>query len=57
MQGVKWVVTTIRDALSGLHFTIEDMIAEGDKVVTLWTARETHQDHELLGTYLPQESN
>jgi hypothetical protein len=33
-EGVKWVVTTLRNAFSGLYFTIEDMIAENDKVVT-----------------------
>jgi predicted ester cyclase len=30
------------------HFTIEDVIAEGDKVVTRWTARGTHKG-ELQG--------
>jgi predicted ester cyclase len=26
-----------------MHITVEDQIAEGDKVVTRWTARGTHQ--------------
>lgn len=30
-------------AVPDLHFTIEDQIAEGDKVVTRWTARGTHK--------------
>lgn len=30
-----------------LHLTIEDMIAEGDKVVTRWTARGTHQGEAM----------
>jgi steroid delta-isomerase-like uncharacterized protein len=29
--------------LPDIHFTIEDMIAEGDTVVVRWTARGTHQ--------------
>jgi steroid delta-isomerase-like uncharacterized protein len=29
--------------LPDLHFTIEDMIAEGETVVVRWTARGTHQ--------------
>ena len=29
--------------LAGMHFTIEDMVAEGDTVVVRWTARGTHQ--------------
>jgi predicted ester cyclase len=35
-------------ALADLYFKIEDMIAEGDKVVTRWTASGKHQG-ELLG--------
>jgi predicted ester cyclase len=30
-----------RWAAAGLHVTIEEMIAEGDKVATRWTWRET----------------
>ena len=30
-------------AFPDLHFTIEDMLAEGDQVVTRWTLRGTHQ--------------
>ena len=29
--------------LPNIHFTIEDMIAEGETVVVRWTARGTHQ--------------
>ena len=38
--------------LPNIHFTIEDMIAEGETVVVRWTARGTHQgDWEMeLGT-------
>ena len=38
--------------LPNIHFTIEDMIAEGDTVVARWTARGAHQgDWEMeLGT-------
>jgi len=31
------------------HYTIEDQIAEGDKVMTRWSARGTHQG-PLMGT-------
>lgn len=31
-----------------LHFNVEDVIAEGDKVVARWTATATHQG-ELMG--------
>ena len=31
-----------RAAFPGTNFTVEDQIAEGDRVVTRWTARGTH---------------
>lgn len=37
-----------RSAYPDTHFTVEDQIAEGDKVVTRWTGRGTHQG-ELMG--------
>lgn len=39
----KQFVLMYRSAIPDLHITIEDQIAEGDKVVTRWTARGTHQ--------------
>jgi steroid delta-isomerase-like uncharacterized protein len=46
MQGLEQYrpfVSGYLSAFPDLHFTIEDQIAEGDKVVTRWTARGTHQ--------------
>ncbi|HJR21506.1 MAG TPA: ester cyclase [Dongiaceae bacterium] len=42
-EGAKQFVTMFRTAFPDLHFTIEDQIAEGDMVVTRWTARGTHR--------------
>ena len=42
-EGIKQLVTMNRTAFPDLHFTIEDQIAEGDKVVTRWMAGGTHQ--------------
>lgn len=47
-EGMKEFVTTYRTALPDYHCVIEDQIAEGDKVVTRWTFRGTH-DRELMG--------
>lgn len=47
-EGIKWVVTMFRNAIPDLHFLIEDMIAEGDKVVTRYLSYGTHQG-ELMG--------
>jgi steroid delta-isomerase-like uncharacterized protein len=35
-------VAALRDAFPDVHITIEDQVAEGDRVVTRWTARGTH---------------
>jgi steroid delta-isomerase-like uncharacterized protein len=42
-DGAKQYVAMMRAAFPDLHFTIEDQIAEGDMVVTRWSARGTHQ--------------
>jgi len=47
-EGSKQLVTVYRNAFPDVHFTIDDQIAEGDKVVTRWTAHGTHQG-ELVG--------
>ena len=47
-EGSKQLVTVYRNAFPDVHFTIDDQIAEGDKVVTRWSAHGTHQG-ELVG--------
>ena len=47
-EGTKQLVTVYRKAFPDLHFTIDEQIAEGDKVVTRWTAHGTHKG-ELVG--------
>ena len=47
-EGSKQFVTAYRNAFPDVHFTIDDQIAEGDKVMTRWTAQGTHQG-ELAG--------
>jgi steroid delta-isomerase-like uncharacterized protein len=48
LEGFKALVSMYRSALPDLRVPIEDLIAEGDRVVTRWTARGTHQG-ELMG--------
>lgn len=43
---LKQYVATLREAFPDLQLTIDDQIADGDRVVTRWTARGTH-----LGTF------
>jgi steroid delta-isomerase-like uncharacterized protein len=47
-EGVKEYVGGLRGAVSDLTVTVDDQVAEGDKVVTRWTAQGTH-DGELMG--------
>ena len=48
VEDSKRFVEMYRNAFPDLHITVEDLIAEGDKVVMRWTARGTHQG-ELMG--------
>ena len=47
-EGFKQFVSIYRTAFPDVHFTIEEQIAEEDKVVNRWTARGTHKG-ELMG--------
>ena len=48
LEGFKGVVSTYRTGFPDLQVPIEDLIAEGDRVVSRWTARGTHQG-EIMG--------
>jgi steroid delta-isomerase-like uncharacterized protein len=48
LEGVKRYVTAYRAAFPDLGVTVEDQLAEEDKVVTRWTVRGTHSG-EFLG--------
>jgi steroid delta-isomerase-like uncharacterized protein len=43
VEAMKEIALFWRQVLPDLHFTIEDMIAEGETLVVRWTARGTHQ--------------
>ena len=47
-EGGRIVVTVYRTAFPNIHFTVDEQIAEGDTVVTRWTATGT-QTGELAG--------
>lgn len=47
-EGFKQFATTYHSAFPEAHFTVEDVIAEGDTVALRWSARATHKG-ELLG--------
>jgi predicted ester cyclase len=41
-EGAKEYVAALRAGFPDIRFTIEDQVAEGDTVVTRWSARGTH---------------
>ena len=41
-EGLKQFVAYLHSGNEGIHFVIEDQVAEGEKVVTRWTATATH---------------
>lgn len=47
-EDVKQIVTIVRTAFPDVHFTLEDMVSEGNKVVVRWTFRGTHE-HDFMG--------
>jgi steroid delta-isomerase-like uncharacterized protein len=48
IAGAEQLIRMYRAAFPDTHMTIEDQVAEGDKVVTRWTATGTHKG-ELMG--------
>ena len=48
LDGLKSFAGTFRGSFPDWHSTVEELIAEGDKVAERWTARGTHRG-ELLG--------
>jgi len=47
-EGVKEYIARLREGIPDLTVTVEDQIADGDKVATRWTAHGTHAG-ELMG--------
>jgi steroid delta-isomerase-like uncharacterized protein len=47
-QGLREAVIGFRSALPDLEFTVDQQVAEGDRVVTAWTATGTHTG-DLMG--------
>lgn len=47
IEGVKLTIGMFVGAFPDMHITVEDLIAEGDRVVARWTLRGTHQGSSL----------
>lgn len=53
-EGTRQFLEMYQSAFPDTQMTVEDQVAEGDKVATRWTARATHQG-ELMG--IPPSGN
>jgi len=47
-KATRQILAAFRSAFPDLNVTTEDIVADGDRVVSRWTARGTHQG-ELMG--------
>jgi steroid delta-isomerase-like uncharacterized protein len=47
-EGQKQIVNLYRGAFTNAHISVEEQLAEGERVATRWTGSGTHQD-ELMG--------
>ena len=43
IEGFRKYMAWIHDSFPGAHFTVDDLIAEGDKVVSLYTLKGTQK--------------
>ena len=41
-DGARQTIALVRGAFPDIHFTLEDVLVDGDKVVVRWTCRATH---------------
>jgi predicted ester cyclase len=46
IEGFKKFMTWIHNSFPGAHFTLDDLIAEGDKVVSFFTMKGTHKSNK-----------
>ena len=46
IEGLKKFITWLHTSFPKIHFTVDDLIAEGDKVVTFWTMKGTHKSNK-----------
>jgi predicted ester cyclase len=48
IEGFKKFVTWLHTSFPDIHFTVDDLIAEGDKVVSFFTMKGTHKSNKQV---------
>jgi predicted ester cyclase len=46
--GLKKFITWLHTSFPNIHFTVDDLIAEGDRVVSFYTMKGTHKSNKQL---------
>ena len=50
IEGFKKFIAWIHDSFPGVHFTLDDLVAEGDKVVSFYTMKGTHKSNKPVNS-------
>lgn len=45
---MKKFITWVHTSFPNIHFTVHDLIAEGDRVVSFWTMKGTHKSNKQM---------
>jgi predicted ester cyclase len=48
IEGLKKFIIWLHTSFPNIHFTVDDLIAEGDRVVSLWTMKGTHKSNKQV---------
>ncbi len=48
IEGLKKFIAWLHTSFPNIHFTVDDLIAEGDRVVSFWTMKGTHKSNKQL---------
>lgn len=48
IEGMKKFITWVHTSFPNIHFTVDDLIAEGDRVVSFYTMKGTHKSNKQL---------
>jgi predicted ester cyclase len=48
IEDMKKFITWVHTSFPNIHFTVNDLIVEGDKVVSFWTMKGTHKSNKQI---------
>ena len=48
IEAMKRFIAWVHTSFPNMHFTVHDLIAEGDKVVSSWTMKGTHKSNKQM---------